>query len=175
MRITTIVLLVLFLMISCENPQDLTSKETYYQGQLVQNEPAPFLLNGNNLSKDSEGILILAQEIPDGIVYGLGNDPLVYAAEGGEILPPSSWVGNLDAKPLEVSLTPKLAIWFGTPTKVTIVEALDIIYIDQNGIEVLFSGTGLITAKEISTGSDGFATLICTTEFSIGGDGGEPG
>jgi len=175
MRITTIVLVALFLIIGCENPQDLSNEQTYYKGQIVQNERAPFLLNGHSLSKDSEGILILAEQVPEGIVYGLENDPEVYAAEGGEILPTKSWVGNLEEKPLEVSLTSKLSIWFESPTKVTIVDATDMIYIDQNGNVVVFSGSGLITATEISTGSDGFVTLISSAHFSIGGDGGEIG
>jgi hypothetical protein len=175
MRTTTLVLLALLLIVGCENPQDLSNEQTLYKGQVVQNEPAPFLQNGNNLAKDGDGLLTLAQEIPDGIVYGLEDDPKVYAAEGGEILPAYSWVGNLNAKPLEVSCASKLAIRFESLAKVTIVEASNLIYIDENGIEVLFSGSGVIAAKEILTGADGNTTLICTVAFSIGGDGGDWG
>ena len=175
MRITTFVLLALFLIISCENPQDLSSEQSLYKGQVVQIGPAPFLHNGNSLAKDGDGLCALAKEIPKGIVYGLENDPTAYAAEGGEILPIKSWVGNKDAKPLEVSLSSKLAIRYESLTKVTIVEALKMIYIDENGTEVLFSGSGIITTIGISTGSDGYVTLISSAEFSIGGDGGDWG
>ncbi|MBL7026267.1 MAG: hypothetical protein ISR87_12525 [Candidatus Marinimicrobia bacterium] len=175
MRITTVVLLVLFLIIGCENPQDLSNEQTLYKGQVVQNGPAPFLQNGNNLAKDGSGVLVLAEEIPNGIVYGLDGDPTVYTAEGGEILPIKSWVGNANENPLEVSLTSKVAIKFESLTKVTIVEALNMIYVDENGIEVLFSGSGIINTTDISTGTSGIAVLICTVEFSIGGEGGEIG
>ena len=173
--VPTIVLLALFLIISCENPQDLSNEQTLYKGQVVQSGPAPFLQNGNSLAKGDDASLSLADEIPSGIVYGLDNDPTVYTAEGGEILPIKSWIGNENENPLEVSLTSKLAIQFDSPTKVTVVEALNIIYVDVNGVEVLFSGSGLINTTEISTGIDGVAVLICTAEFSIGGEGGEIG
>jgi len=52
---------------------------------------------------------------------------------------------------------------------------VDMIYIAANGTKVLFSGSGVITTTEISTGSNGFVTLISTAEFSIGGEGGEIG
>ncbi|NQT62256.1 MAG: hypothetical protein HQ556_04790 [Candidatus Marinimicrobia bacterium] len=175
MRITTLVLLVLFLIIGCENPQDLSNERTLYKGQVVQNEPAPFLINGDNLAKGGTVHLTLAEEVPTGIVYGLDDDPTVYTAEGGEILPVKSWVGNVNENPLEVSLTSKLAIKFDTLTRVTIVEALNMIYVDENGTAVLFSGNGVINTTEISTGTDGIAVLICTAEFSIGGEGGEWG
>ncbi|NQV43163.1 MAG: hypothetical protein HQ506_12505 [Candidatus Marinimicrobia bacterium] len=173
MRITTVVLLVLFLIIGCESPQDLSSEQSLYKGQFIRNEPAPFLLNGNNLSKDTEGILILDEEVPDGIVYGLKNDTEVYAAEGGEVLPKKSWIDNVGSDPVEVSLTSGLTITFETLTSVTIIDAQNMIYIDENGTTVVFSGSGVITTTEISTGSNGFATLICTGAFSIGEEGGE--
>ena len=173
MRITAIVVLALVLFIGCESPQDLSSDQFLYKGQVIQNERAPFLLEGNSLSKDSDGILILGEDVPDGTVYGAEDDEAVYAAEGGEVLPPKSWVGNVGSDPVEVSLTSKLVIKFKELTHVTIVHASNIIYIDENGAKVLFSGNGVITTKEISTGSDGFVTLISTVEFSIGGEGGE--
>ena len=175
MRITTIVVLALFLIIGCESPQDLSSDQALYKGQTVQHERAPFLLNGNSLSKDSDGILILDNEVPDGTVYGSEDDNTVYAADGGEILPAKTWVGNVSADPVEVSLTSNLIIKFSELTTVTILDAVDMIYIDVNGTQVLFSGSGVITTTEISTGSDGYVTLIASTEFSIGGEGGEIG
>lgn len=175
MRITTVVLLGLFLIIGCENPQDLSSEQALYKGQIIRNEQAPFLLNGNSLSKDTDGILILDESVADGTVYGLKNDTEVYAAEGGEVLPKKSWVDNVDSDPVEVSLTSNLTITFDALATVTIIDALNMIYIDQNGTTVLFSGSGVITTTEISTGSNGFATLICTIAFSIGEEGGEKG
>ncbi len=175
MRITAIVVLALFLFIGCESPQDLSNEQTLYKGQVIQNERAPFLLEGNSLSKDSDGILILDEKVSDGTVYGLKDDETVYAAEGGEILPLKSWVGNISADPVKVSLTSNLVIKFEDLTSVTILDAVDMIYIAANGTKVLFSGSGVITTTEISTGSNGFVTLISTAEFSIGGDGGEIG
>ena len=173
MRITAIVVLALFLFIGCESPQDLSNEQVFYKGQVVQNERASFVLDGNNLSKDLDGILILDEEVSDGTVYGLEDDETVYTAEGGEILPLKSWVGNISADPVKVSLTSNLVIKFEELTSVTILDAVDMIYIAANGSEVLFSGSGVITTTEISTGTDGFVTLISTTEFSIGGHGGE--
>ncbi len=175
MKMTTIILLVLFLIIGCENPQDLSSEQTLYEGQVIQDGPAPFLLNGNNLAKASEGLFIFAAEVPDGIVYGLENDPTVYTAQGGEMLPANSWVGNVKASPVEANLKAKASIKFDYLSTVTLIDADNIFYIDENGTKIVFSGNGVITATEIYTGSDGFTTLISTTKFSIGGDGGEWG
>ncbi len=175
MRFTSIVILALFVIIGCESPQDLSTEQSLYRGQVIQNERASFLLNGNSLSKDSDGLLILDEEVPDGTVYGLKNDPNVYAAEGGEILPKNSWVDNVSSEPVEVSLTSKSTITFVTLTEITILESTDMKYIDENGAVVLFSGSGVIITTEILTGSDGFVTLISSTEFSIGGDGGDIG
>ncbi|MBC8376868.1 MAG: hypothetical protein H8E26_12545 [FCB group bacterium] len=175
MRITTIVLLVVFLIIGCENPQDLSSDQTLYQGQVIQHDAAPFLLNGTSLAKLGDGLFIFAEEVPEGIVYGLENDPTVYAAQGGEILPENSWVGNLKAAPVEATLKSKASITFDSPSLVTLIDASDIVYIDENGTKIAFSGNGVVTANEILTGSNGFTTLVSTTKFSIGGDGGEWG
>ena len=175
MRITTFVLLALFLIIGCENPQDLSNEQTLYKGQVVQNIPAPFSLNGINLAKDSEGILILGKEVPVGTVYGSNDDPEVYVAEGGEILPKNTWVDGSSSDPVGVSLTSKITITFDGLRTVTVVDARDIIYVDANGAIVVFSGHGVITTSRISTGSGGFATLICPVHFSIGEEGGEWG
>jgi len=175
MRFTLILILALFLLMGCESPQDLSNEQALYKGQVVTNHRAPFLLNGNSLSKTSDGIIILDEAVPDGTVYGLKNDDTVYLAEGGEVLPKKSWVDNVSSDPVEVSLTSNLVLTFVELTTVTIVEATDIIYVDENGDQVLFSGSGVITTTSISTGVDGFVTLISATEFSIGGEGGEWG
>jgi len=108
-------------------------------------------------------------------VYGLENDEEVYAAAGGEVLPEKTWVGNSASDPVKVSLTSNLTIKFETLSSVTIIDAIDMIYVDAHGDEIVFSGSGVISTTEISTGSGGFITLIATAEFSIGGEGGEQG
>lgn len=175
MRFTSIVVLALFLFISCESPQDTSNTPSLYKGQVILHERAPFLLNGNSLSKDTDGVIILDEEVPDGTVYGLKDDDEVYAAEGGEILPTKTWVDPIGADPVEVSLGSKLVITFTELAEVTILESMNIFYIDASGTPVVFSGSGVITTNEIITGPAGFVTLISATAFSIGGDGGEFG
>lgn len=173
MRFALVVLLAVSLFIGCESPQDLSNEQTLYKGRVVLQERAPFVIDGNSLSKDSDGLLILDETVPDGTVYGLKNDDEVYAAEGGEVLPKKSWVDNVSNEPVEVSVTADMTISFEAPTQVTIVGAVDVTYIDVNGIEVVFTGSGVVEATQISTGSDGLLTIIVTAEFSIGGDDGE--
>ena len=175
MRATLVVLLVASLFFACESPQDLSSEQNLYKGRVIQEGPAPFLLNGNSLSKDADGIIILDEEVPDGTVYGLKNDDAVYSADGGEVLPKKSWVANESSEPVEVSLTSNLTMTFVSLCEVTIVEAVDMVYTDANGDLVVFSGSGVITTTSISTGSDGLVTLISSVEFAIGGEGGEIG
>lgn len=175
MRFTLIILLAVSLFVGCENPEDLSSEQSLYKGRVIQEGPAPFLVDGNSLSKDSEGILVLGEDVPDGTVYGLENEEEVYSAEGGETLPEQSWVDNIDADPVEVSLKANLTVTFKEVTDVTIIDAFDMKYIDAGGNSVEFSGSGVITTSSIITGSEGRVTLICTVEFSIGEDGGEIG
>jgi len=66
MRFTTIILVAIFLVIGCENPQDLSNEQTLYKGRVIQNERAPFLLDANSLSKISDGLLVLDEEVPEG-------------------------------------------------------------------------------------------------------------
>lgn len=175
MRFTLIILLAVSLFVGCESPQDTSSDQTLYKGRIVQEGPAPFLLNGNSLSKSSEGTLTLDEEVPDGTVYGLKGDEEVYSAEGGEVLPEKSWVDNVSSDPVEVKLTSNLRMSFEVLTEVTIVDAIDMIYIDGSGNSVVFSGTGVVTTSAIVTGPEGQVTLICAVEFSIGEEGGELG
>ena len=175
MRMIAIVLLSFLVIVSCENPQDQRAEISLYKGRVVQSVPAPFLVGGTSLSKVVEPSMVLDEEIPDGTVYGLRNDTTVYAAQGGEVLPKKSWVDNTSSDPVQVSVSGGLIITFEHLTEVTILTASEMIYIAANGDEVLFSGSGVITASAISTGSEGHVTLISTVEFAIGSDGGEWG
>jgi len=69
MRATTIILLALFLIIGCENPQDLSNEQSLYKGHVVQNERAPFLVDANSLSKDSDGLVVLDEVVPGYCVW----------------------------------------------------------------------------------------------------------
>lgn len=175
MRIIIIVLLSALMIASCENPQEQSVEPLLYKGRVVQPAPAPFLLNNASLSKVVEESIVLDDEVPEGTVYGLKNDTTVYAADGGEVLPKKSWVDNTSSNPVQVSVSPGLVITFEHVTEVTILEASQIIYIAANGDEVLFSGSGVITTSQISTGSAGHVVLISTAEFAIGSEGGEWG
>ncbi len=173
MKFTTIILLVMFLFVACESPMDSTPEQITYRGQIVQDGSAPFLLDRNSLAKDSDGTLVIDDAVADGTVYGQSADSEVYAASGGEVLPKDTWVDNISADPIEVSLKANLIITFEHLTEVTVIDAMNMFYVDASGAEVLFSGTGVITAIQIITGPDGSVTLISSTKFSIGGDGGE--
>ncbi len=175
MKFTTLVLLAVSLFVGCENPGQSESAQKLYQGQIVETGKAPFLLNSNSLAKVSEGTAIINETTAAGTVYGLVDGSVVYAASGGEVLPGDTWVDNLDSSAIEVSLTAGLVITFDQLTTVTIIESVNISYLDENGQELLFSGSGVITAMEISTGSDGSVTLISNVKFSIGGEGGDRG
>ncbi len=175
MRVFVSVLLVLFLLVACESPQDTNDTQTLYKGRVVQDNRAPFLVNPNSLAKQTDGLLIIDEEVSAGTVYGLEADTAVYAADGGETLPPETWIDNLSEEPIEVDVQAKLVITFETLTTVTLIDAEDVIYIDANGDEVEFSGTGVISTTEIETLKHGSVTLISTTKFAIGGEGGENG
>ncbi|MEA3286347.1 MAG: hypothetical protein U9Q77_03080 [Candidatus Marinimicrobia bacterium] len=175
MRITTIVVLALIFLVGCENPAQTERNHVLYQGQIVQTETAPFLLNNQGLAKVSDGTAIIEETTADGTVYGLQDESEVYAAEGGEVLPKDTWIDNQDGEAIEVSLTAGLVITFEQLATVTIVEAVNISYISESGQKVLFSGSGVITTTQISTGEEGSVTLISNTKFGIGSDGGDNG
>ena len=175
MRTTAVVLLSLLLMIGCESPQDLSQDQTLYQGRVVQNDRAPFLIAENSLAKATDGLVIIDASVVEGTVYGLEADTTVYAATGGEILPTETWIDNVSDDIVQVDLTSKSLIVFEDFTTVTVIDAIDMIYVNAEGEEVLFSGTGVITAIEISTKPGGSVTVLASTKFSIGGDGGDWG
>ncbi|NQV50042.1 MAG: hypothetical protein HQ507_06075 [Candidatus Marinimicrobia bacterium] len=175
MRFTTIILLAVLLFIGCESPLETNPDQIFYQGQIVQNERAPFLLEGNSLAKDSDGILVIDETVSAGTVYGQSADPEVYAATGGEVLPEDTWVDNISAEPIAADVTAKLTVTFEQLAEVTVIDAVDMSYIDAAGKSITFSGTGVITAFQIKTGPNGSVKFICNTKFSIGGDGGDWG
>ena len=173
MRVSGILLVVVMLFIGCENPGDLSQDFNTYQGRTVQTEPAPFLDTNGGMAKVTAGTLTISEDVTEGTVYGLDGDTTVYSAIGGEILSIGAWVDNQSEKPFEVSATSDLVITYEKVTTVTIIESLSIAYIDENGVTVPFTGSGVITTTEISTGSNGSVTLISSTKFGIGGDGGD--
>lgn len=175
MRFLTLVIMALIFIVGCENPGESNAEQTLYKGQQIQTEAAPFLKQTNSLAKDSDAYVLIDFSIAEGTVYGLIEDELVYAAVGGEGLPKGTWVDNLGSEPMQVSVSSGLVISFDTPTTVTLIDADHVIYVDENGMGVLFSGSGVITTSEISTGEEGSVTFISSTKFGIGGDGGEWG
>ncbi len=175
MRVSIILLLVAMIFMGCENPGEMDQATKIYQGQVVQTESAPFLLNTNNLAKIADGTIIIEETTADGTVFGLQDETTVYAAEGGEALPADTWVDNVTGDPVEVSLGAGLVITFEQLATVTITDAINVSYIDVDGQIVLLSGSGVITTTEVTTGTDGSVTLLSDIKFGIGGDGGDVG
>ncbi|NQV30098.1 MAG: hypothetical protein HQ508_04350 [Candidatus Marinimicrobia bacterium] len=175
MKFMTIILLAALLFVGCESPLETTPDQIFYRGQIVQTEKAPFLIDGNSLAKLPDGTVIIDPVDAEGTVFGLLADTVVYAAAGGEILPLYTWVGSATDDPIRVGVTAKLVVTFEVVSEVTVIDAIDMHYIDIHGAKVPFTGTGVITATTIVTGPDGFLTLISNTCFAIGGDGGDQG
>ena len=174
-RVTAIVLLALILLIGCENPQNSDNDALLYKGKAVQDGRAPFLVDQNSLAKDAAGTLVIEESSAAGTVYGLASDTYVYEAAGGEVLPKDTWVDNISAEPIEVGVTSELVLTFEELTTVTLIDAINVFYVDVNGDTLLFSGSGVVSTTEISTGLEGSVTLISSTKFSIGGDSGDFG
>ena len=176
MRITSILLTTAMLFISCENPGDIQDASTVlYRGYTVQQERAPFVRTMNSLAKDAEETVTIDESSSDGTVYGSTEDTTVYAAEGGEALPKDTWVDNSDDEPVTVSLTSNLTLTYETLATVTVSDAVDMKYLDEDGNWVAFAGSGVIVCQSLATGSDGKATVVSTVRFAIGGDDVEPG
>jgi len=174
MRITSIVLLALILFTGCENPgADVQNDPVLYRGRIVQDYQAPFLVPTNSLAKDAEATLVIDATSADGTVYGSTTDTTVYAATGGEALPKGTWVDNQSSDAVEVSLTSNLTLTFESLATVTVNDAIDMSYLDENGNWIPFAGSGVITCRAIATGSTGQVTLISTVRFAIGGDQGD--
>lgn len=173
MRVSVILLLVVMVFVGCENPGEMDQTVKTYQGQVIQTESAPFLLNSNGLAKVADGTAIIEESTADGTVFGLETETTVYAADGGEALPKDTWIDNLTSDPIEVSISSGLVITFDGFATITLMDAIDITYVDADGQTVVFSGSGVISTTEISTGEEGSATLISTVKFGIGGEGGD--
>ena len=186
MRVVLIILVSLFLIISCESPVESQNDQGLYEGSETELGKAPFLLNGS-LAKKSEKIVVISENITDGTVYGLQNDDLVYSAEGGEILPLGTWVGNENEDPVEAYIGSSLIITFDEPTEVTLLDAKQVMYVDEDGLDQRFTGSGVITTTVIytnkpwssglgkGTANNSSTTIITNAVFGIGGEGGEEG
>ena len=171
MKTLVIVLVALTLFMACEAPVPEQNEENMsYRGRSVETVPAPFLVQ-NGLAKDGKDGVVISESSADATVYGALADETVYLAVGGEELLQGTWIGSLSNEPIEVTVGKSLNIVFETLTEVTIIDADNISYIDVDGQSVLFSGSGVLTTTEISTGIDGSVTLISTVQFSIGDEG----
>lgn len=185
MKILTIVLLSVLLIVSCENPVETSSEVNLYRGQIVQDADAPFLLNKNSLAKVKDGYVVIDEAVASGTVFGSQGNDAVYAARGGEVLPQNTWIANQFATPFQVIIGPNVQITFKELTAVTLLGARNVIYVDENGEKVLFSGDGTIITTTIFTQKSSAntlgktsaqdAVLITDAEYGIGGDGVEPG
>ena len=180
-----IILLSLFLIIACEAPVENQSEQSLYKGRTVELGKAPFLLN-TSLAKKSDGIAVISENTTEGTVFGLQSDDLVYAAEGGEVLPTGTWVGNQEDEAVEVFLGSSLVVSFEEASTVTLLDAKQVQYLDADGEEHIFSGSGVIEAVEIyttkpwsnglgKTSKNSSTTIITNVQFAIGGEGGEGG
>ena len=186
MRIVSIVLLTLFLIISCESPAESQNETSLYRGTTVELGKAPFLLN-SSLAKKTEKMVVISENSSEGTVFGLQSDDLVYAAEGGEVLPQGTWVGNQHDDPVEVYIGSSLTITFDEVTTVTLIDAKQVMYLDENGETQIFNGSGVISTQTIfttkpwsnglgkGTSNNASTTLISPVAFGIGGEGGENG
>ncbi|MCF7807510.1 MAG: hypothetical protein K9M49_08905 [Candidatus Marinimicrobia bacterium] len=185
MRILAIILLSLVLFIGCESPVETENDQNLYKGETVELGKAPFLLN-TSLAKKSDGVVVISENTSDGTVFGLQADAAVYDAEGGEVLPTETWIGNQFDEPVEVILGSSLVLTFDEPTLVTLLDANQVSYINENGELQKFNGSGVITATQIFTAkvwseglgkssSNSSTTIITNATFGIGGDGGENG
>lgn len=186
MRFVSIILLSLLLIIGCESPGESQNEQSYYNGTEVELGKAPFLLN-SSLAKKSAGAVVISENSSTGTVFGLQTDARIYLSEGGEVLPEGTWIGNLQEEPVEAFIGSALILTFEEPTEVTLLDAKKVLYLDADGIEQIFSGSGVITTRKISTvkgkanglgkstSNNSSTTIVTPVTFSIGGEGTDPG
>jgi hypothetical protein len=190
MRKTPIMILaaLAFILISgCEqNPlASSDEKPLTYQNMVVQDTPAPFLLN-NTLSgvraKGSAASVVIKDNPAPGTVYGHQDYPgAVYQAHGNEELPIGSWVDNAYGNDYRIQLNAGISASFGDGRTVVVYKAKDLKYEDASGKWHELKKPGTIFAKTIvakgghkglgrsMTGEDGSGEIGSDGPVSFGG------
>jgi len=146
--------LAVFILSSCDkNSLGTDVQQTYYEGILVQEGPAPFLINasaGTVLHKGQEKKATISDNPAKGTVYGnYGSPGNVYGAVGGEELPAGSWVDNNRGKTFRLILNRGGTAEFAKILKVNIISANNLYYDDGSGNWAKISALGYISAKSI--------------------------
>lgn len=172
MKWITIAFLILAvtLFVGCESTISEPNQTLNYNGSAVEQIQAPFILNGSGT--ESSGRVQLDDIIPEGTVYGNLQYPgNVFMAAGSETLPAGSWVDNMNGMPVSIHLNSMGTILFAESAFVTIVDPVDVIYLDTNWEWRLLEGTESVQVNAVLTGAMGFCSITSDVSFGIGGEG----
>lgn len=149
-------ILAVFILSSCEkNSLGTDVLQTYYEGILVQEGPAPFLINtsaGTVLHKGQKEMATIPEPPLNGTVYGNEEFPeKAYKAFGGEKLPAGSWVANnIKGRTFRLILNKDGIANFKKVVSVKIISASDELYYDDgSGVWVKVSSPGYISALSL--------------------------
>ena len=163
MKRQTLIALVIGLTIffGCEDSIDQRQEPLTYHGKEVLETTPSFVISKIGVSAKS---LLPNSEIqadpPYGTVYGQISDPdNVYLAQGGELLPDSTWTDQIYADLYGATLFSNAGIYFKNPAIVTITNAIDCQYLDVNDVWVPVTGDATVTAQAVSTGAGGSAYI----------------
>ncbi|MFQ6612598.1 MAG: hypothetical protein ACE5D2_05790, partial [Fidelibacterota bacterium] len=128
-----------FILISgCEqNPLSSSDEPLTYQNIVVQDTPAPFLLNNTLtgiLAKGSAISVTIKDNPSPGTVYGHQDYPgAVFQAHGNEELPEGAWVDNAYGNDYRIQLNPGSSASFGDGRTVVVYKAKNLKYEDASG------------------------------------------
>jgi len=148
---------------------------TYHGKEVLESTPSFVLPGGRVMYKGSGPNVAIETNPPYGTVYGLITDTAnVYLAQGGELLPDSTWTDQIYQNTYGTTLYSNSAVTFLSPATVTITNATNCMYLDVNDNWVPVTGDITVTAKAISAGLNG-SCYFETDSKVLMGHGGQNG
>lgn len=175
-KYTNLFLLAFLFFFACQEKINQPTDRLDYNGKMVTETVAPFLFSGGNaLFRTIASTGQIEQSPPYGTVYGHESDPdNVYLSQGGEQLPSGSWTDQVYDDTYTTTLFSNATITFENLILITITNAVNTHYLDENGNWIDVNSGITIQANAVTTDSGG-ACDISTSDKGVlmaGGGGG---
>ena len=160
-KYTNLFVLAFLFFFACQEKINQPTELLSYNGKIVTETVAPFLGGGDgSLYRTVAPTGQIEHAPPYGTVYGHESDPNnVYLSRGEERLPSGSWTDQVNNETYTTTLFNDGTITFENLTVVTISNAVNTHYLNENGDWINIESDITLQAKAVTTGSNGVCDI----------------
>lgn len=166
--------IVLSIFFGCEDAINQQKEPLTYQGKVVLEITPSFVLTDNGaMAKLNAPSAQIEEDPPDGTVYGLESDTNnVYLSQGSEMLPYGSWTDQIYEDVYSTTMYANTLISCEELTTITITDITpNCKYLNEFDDWVPIHEDATVTAKAVSTGPNGSATITTDSKILMGHGG----